>query len=78
LRERTPRPLTKKARCGETPTLISENFADINKMKHKRFMVRKIGNTFSPYDKYRAAFLLPNADLIVMWREQAWHYLRTH
>jgi len=54
--------------------LIDENFADINKRKHNRFTVRKIGSTFSPYDKYRGAFLLPNADLILMTRESEHAY----
>jgi hypothetical protein len=58
--------------------LIDEDFADINGRKYRRYTVRKMGNTFSPYDKYRGAFLLPNADLILLTREQAWQYLRTH
>jgi hypothetical protein len=58
--------------------LIDEQFADINGRKYRRYTVRKIGNTFSPFDKYRSMFILPNADRIQMTREQAWEYLRTH
>jgi hypothetical protein len=58
--------------------LIDEQFADINGRKYRRYTVRKISNTFSPLDKYNNVFILPNADLIQMTREQAWQYLRTH
>jgi hypothetical protein len=58
--------------------LIDEQFADINGRKYRRYTVRKIGSTFSPFDKYNNAFILPNADLILLTREQAWQYLRAH
>jgi hypothetical protein len=58
--------------------LIDEKFADINGRKYRRYTVRKIGNTFSPLDKYTNAFILPNADRIQMTRAEAWEYLRAH
>jgi hypothetical protein len=58
--------------------LINEKFADINGRKYRRYTVRKIGSIFSPFDKYRSMFILPNADRIQMTKEQAWEYLRTH
>ena len=36
--------------------LINEQFADINGRKYRRYTVRKIGNTFSPFDKYTNVF----------------------
>jgi hypothetical protein len=58
--------------------LIKETFADINGRKYRRYTVRKIGNTFSPFDKYDNTFIIINGDLYPMTREQAWEYLRTH
>ena len=55
-----------------------KHFEDINGRKYRIYTVRKIANTFSPLDKYRSMFILPNADRIAMTREQAWEYLRTH
>jgi hypothetical protein len=58
--------------------LIDEKFEDINGRKYRLYTVRKLANTFSPFDKYRNMFILSNADRIAMTREQAWEYLRTH
>ena len=61
----------------QQPVLYGETFTDINGGKHRRYTVRKISHTFSPFDKYTNVFLLPNADQVLMTREQAWEYLRT-
>jgi len=58
--------------------LIKETFTDINGRGYRRYTVRKLGSTFSPFDKYTSTFIIINADHYPMTREQAWEYLRTH
>jgi len=54
--------------------LIDDNFADINERKHNLFTVTKIANTFRLRQVPGSVY----ADFIVMTRERAWQYLRTH
>jgi len=64
----------------DKPTLVNfdHKFEDVNGRLHIRYVVRRIGNQWSPFDRYTNAFIIANADQIPMNKDLAYHYLWTH